>query len=169
MLEDESPLPIAMDARHRDGERGRGRGKTGGEDDHAALTLLVADETGWENLCWLITQAQHQAPKGEGLLHFEQLQGRTAGLIALSGGREGAVARALESAGMDAARAVAERYAACFDAGAFFIELHHHRRPYDEQRVAALVDLAESLQLDYVATNHAPLSHPAPRSPWPMW
>ena len=40
-----------------------------------ALTLLVAEESGWENLCWLITQAQHQAPKGEGLLHFEQLQG----------------------------------------------------------------------------------------------
>ena len=145
MLEDESPRSIAMG-------RGRGRGKIGGEG--RALTLLVADETGWENLCWLITQAQHQAPKGEGLLHFEQLEGRTAGLIGLSGGREGAVARALESAGMDAARAVAERYAACFDPGAFFIELHHHRRPYDEQRVAALVEVADSLKLDYVAANH---------------
>ena len=68
----------------------------------SALTLLVADETGWENLCWLITQAQHQAPKGEGLLRFEQLEGHSAGLIALSGGREGAVAQALETEGMGA-------------------------------------------------------------------
>ena len=51
-----------------------GRGKTEGEGESAALTLLVADEIGWENLCWLITQAQHQAPKGEGLLRFEQLR-----------------------------------------------------------------------------------------------
>ena len=51
----------------------------------------------------LITQAQHQAPKGEGWLRFEQLQGRAAGLIALSGGREGEIARALEAEGMGAA------------------------------------------------------------------
>ena len=74
----------------REGVGGGGRGC-------AALTLLVATETGWENLCWLITQAQHQAPKGEGLLRFEQLQGHTEGLIALSGGREGAITHTLPS------------------------------------------------------------------------
>ena len=137
----DSPLSIAMG-------RGRGRGKK------AALTLLVADESGWENLCWLITQAQHQAPKGEGLLRFEQLEGRTAGLIALSGGREGELARALESEGVNAARDAARRYAALFDEGCYWIELHHHRRPYDDQRIAALVELAESLKLGYLATNH---------------
>ena len=141
------------------GRGGRGvRGKT------AALTLLVANETGWENLCWLITQAQHQAPKGEGLLHFEQLQGRAAGLIALSGGREGEVARALESAGRDAAQRTARRYASLFDQGCFFIELHHHRRPYDGQRIAALAELAGSLKLDIVATNHVHYPTPAEKA-----
>ena len=139
------------------GRGGRGvRGR-----NEAALTLLVADETGWENLCWLITQAQHQAPKGEGLLRFEQLEGRAAGLIALSGGREGEINRALESDGMDAACDAARSYAALFDPGCFFIELHHHRRPYDDQRVDALVELARSLKLEYVAANHVHYPTPA--------
>ena len=126
----------------------------------AALTLLVATETGWENLCWLITQAQHQAPKGEGLLRLEQLDGRSEGLIALSGGREGQITRVLEAEGMPAARQLARVYAALFEPGRFFIELHHHRCPYDDQRVAALVELAGSLGLEAVASNHA--HYPAP-------
>ena len=147
--EAEAPLSIAM---------GRGFGGRG------ALTLLVADETGWENLCWLITQAQHQAPKGEGLLHFEQLEGHTAGLIALSGGREGEIACVLEAEGTSAARRAAARYAARFDEGCFWIELHHHRRPYDDQRAAALVELAQSLKLGYVATNHVHYPTPAEKA-----
>ena len=162
--EAEALLPDASDARQkwrrlratRDG--GQGVGERGKE---TALTLLVATETGWENLCWLITQAQHQAPKGEGLLRFEQLEGRTAGLIALSGGREGEVARVLEAEGVDAARRAGQRYAALFDEGSFFIELHHHRRPYDDQRLAALVEVAESLKLGYVAANHVHYPTPA--------
>ena len=137
-----------------------GEGVGGGGRGCAALTLLVATETGWENLCWLITQAQHQAPKGEGLLRFEQLEGHTEGLIALSGGREGAITHTLQAEGMSAARRVAARYAALFDRDRFFIELHHHRHPYDEQRIAALVELAEALGLGYVATNH--VHYPAP-------
>lgn len=129
-------------------------------DDETALNLLVANETGWENLCWLITQAQHQAPKGEGLLRFEQLEGHTEGLIALSGGREGEITRTLEAQGMNAARIAATRYAALFDEEHFFIELHHHRRSYDEQRIATLVELAQALRLDIVATNH--VHYPTP-------
>ena len=137
-----------------------GEGVGGGGRGCAALTLLVANETGWENLCWLITQAQHQAPKGEGLLHFEQLDGHSEGLVAFSGGRDGEIARVLEAEGMNAACQMAQRYAAVFDRERFWIELHHHRRPYDDQRLAALVELAESLGLGYVATNH--VHYPAP-------
>src|SRR5690606_12998934 len=65
------------------------------------LPLLVADEAGWGNLCWLITQAQHHAPKGEACLPESLLAGHTDGLIALSGGRDGAVAAALLSGKRD--------------------------------------------------------------------
>ena len=85
-------------------------------------------------------------------------------MIALSGGREVEVARALESGGAEAARQVAERYAALFDEGSFFIELHHRRRLYDEQRIACLAEVAESLKLDYVATNHVHYPTPAEKA-----
>ena len=155
-----APLPSLWGKGPGDG--GLGAGGLG--DGACALTLLVADETGWENLCWLITQAQHQAPKGEGLLRFEQLAGRTAGLIALSGGREGEVTHALENEGMRAAAETARRYAALFDDSCFWIELHHHRRPYDDQRVDALVELARSLKLGYVAANHVHYPTPAEKA-----
>ena len=67
------PSPLIRDASPV--WRGTEGAQAGDGVENSALTLLVADETGWENLCWLITQAQHQAPKGEGLLHFEQLEG----------------------------------------------------------------------------------------------
>jgi len=54
------------------------------------LTLLVENEIGWSNLCRLISEAQHNAPKGEAVLPVGALVGRTEGLIALSGCRNGA-------------------------------------------------------------------------------
>ena len=34
-------------------------------EDGSHLTLLVESQTGWQNLCFLISQAQHNAPKGK--------------------------------------------------------------------------------------------------------
>ncbi len=125
-----------------------------------ALPLLVQNETGWENLCWLITQAQHQAPKGEGKLCFEQLEGHTDGLIALSGGREGEITHTLKTKGILAARQLANRYRSLFGNDGFWIELHHHRRPYDRKTIDALVTLAKTMKLGYVATNHVHYANP---------
>ena len=75
------------------------------------LTLLVENEAGWENLCYLISRARHMAPKGQAWLTFEELVGCTDGLIALSGCRQGAVPRALlDSDGREAALAIARSY-----------------------------------------------------------
>src|SRR5690554_3475379 len=52
------------------------------------LTLLVEDETGWSNLCHLITAGQHRAPKGECRVPAAMLERHHAGLIALSGCRQ---------------------------------------------------------------------------------
>jgi error-prone DNA polymerase len=59
------------------------------------LTLLIEDATGWANLCHLSTLARHNALKGQAALPLEAFEGHTAGLIALSGCAQGAVASAL--------------------------------------------------------------------------
>src|SRR6266545_3073195 len=42
------------------------------EDGHH-LTLLVADAAGWRNLCFLISHAQANAPKGQAALPLDML------------------------------------------------------------------------------------------------
>src|SRR5688500_13227076 len=59
------------------------------------LPLLVENERGWRNLCYLITQAQHNAPKGSAALPVASLTGHTDGLFALSGCRRGAIPQAV--------------------------------------------------------------------------
>src|SRR5258708_2960610 len=53
------------------------------EGDHH-LTLLVENEQGWQNLCWLVSRGRHNAPKGNAALPPDAFDGHTGGLIALS-------------------------------------------------------------------------------------
>jgi error-prone DNA polymerase len=118
------------------------------------LTLLVEDETGWGNLCWLISRARHNAPKGQPALPPAGLIGHTQGLIALSGCRQGEVAAALLRKDREGALAAARRYRDLFGQDRFWIELQHHLLPDDDALVDGLVGLARHLELGYVATNN---------------
>jgi error-prone DNA polymerase len=118
------------------------------------LTLLVEDEAGWGNLCWLISRARHNAPKGQATLPLAELAGHTEGLIALSGCRRGEVAAALLRKDREGALAAARRYRDLFGQYRFWIELQHHLLPHDDALMDRLVGLARHLGLGYVATNN---------------
>ena len=105
------------------------------------LPLLVANENGWENLCWLITQAQHHAPKGKACLPLTNLSGHTDGLIALSGNPQQALAEA-------------QMLLELFGEDHFWIELQHHAVRGDRRLIGELVNLAKYLGVGYVATNN---------------
>ena len=65
--------------------------------------MLVENQAGWHNLCYLISRARHVMPKGEAMLVDAELTGCTDGLIALSGCRKGKIPAALlagEACGM---------------------------------------------------------------------
>lgn len=119
------------------------------------LTLLVENQTGWHNLCYLISRARHAAPKGQAWLAFEELVGCTEGLIALSGCRQGAIPRLLLGQdGREQALSVARRYLELFGRDHFWIELQRHYLPQDELLIPRLAALAEYLDLGCVATNN---------------
>src|SRR5690606_27866421 len=122
--------------------------------DGTHLTLLVESATGWHNLCRLISLARHNAPKGEASRPVEALAAHTAGLLALSGCREGAVARALRRGDKRGALAAAGQLREWFGRGRAWIELQHHLRPDDDALVDGLVALARRLGLGMVATNN---------------
>lgn len=79
------------------------------------LVLLAQDETGYDNLCRLVSAAHLDRPiQEEPHVSFEALEGATDGLIALTGGGEGALARLFadgqdEKAGAYAGRLKADR------------------------------------------------------------
>ncbi|MBX7254307.1 MAG: PHP domain-containing protein, partial [Candidatus Promineofilum sp.] len=125
------------------------------------LTLLVENQAGWHNLCYLISRGRAGAPKGSATLPFSELVGCTEGLIALSGCRQGEVTAALlRGASQRAVVAIARRYLRLFDRGQFFIELQRHYLPGDELLIPRLAALASYLRLECVATNNVHYARP---------
>jgi error-prone DNA polymerase len=118
------------------------------------LTLLVENETGWHNLCYLISRAQHAAEKGRAALPAAELLGCTDGLIALSGCHLGQVPAALARGDQAAALTAAKHWLALFGRDNFWLELQYHHRPGDAVLIHRLVELAGSLGVGCVATNN---------------
>ncbi len=118
------------------------------------LTLLVENERGWGNLCWLISQARGNAPKGEAALARHLLERHTTGLIALSGCHKGEIASALLRGDPRAAGEAACFYRDVFGTDRFWIELQHHKQPGTPKLLFKLVTLARQIGVGYVATNN---------------
>src|ERR1700704_1926164 len=53
-------------------------------DSNFLLPVLCESADGYRNLCQLITRMKMRAPKGEGALALEELDGCTAGLVAIA-------------------------------------------------------------------------------------
>jgi error-prone DNA polymerase len=53
------------------------------EDGYPTLHLIVKNLTGYQNLCWLLTRAHADLPKGECLMNWADLAGHCEGLFAL--------------------------------------------------------------------------------------
>ena len=125
------------------------------------LVLLAQDEAGYANLCKLVSQAHLDRPiTEEPHVAFDALGGSTDGLIALSAGGEGALARLFADGQNDKARAYADRLVALFP-GRLYIELSRRGDAIEQAAEAALIDLAYAIDLPIVATNPAHYDEPS--------
>jgi len=121
-------------------------------DEPPRLLLLCASQTGYRNLCQLITRFKmREATKTEGAATLDDLEEFSAGLICLTGGDEGPLATALAQGGQ--AHAVVDRLAAIYGHGNLYLELQRHRQRDEEARNQALLSLAASYRLPVIATN----------------
>jgi DNA polymerase III alpha subunit len=133
------------------------------------LVLLARSQVGWRSLCRLVSHANMAGTKGVPRFSQALLAGHTEGLVALSGCRDGELARRLRTGDLAGARAVAERYATIFGRGdgtatsGFFIELAHHLLPDDDWLVSESAALAEGLGLPVVVTNDVHYARPEDR------
>jgi DNA polymerase-3 subunit alpha len=117
------------------------------------LTLLCQTNTGYRNLTELVsrtyTEGQH---RGIPILQPDWLEGHSEGLIALSGGREGDVGRALLAEDTERLQACLDRWQRLFP-DRYYLELQRTGRPEEEDYLHAAVVLAQSADLPVVATN----------------
>src|SRR6202453_2904788 len=82
------------------------------------LLLLCASQTGYQNLCQLITRFKmREATKTEGAATLDDLEEFSSGLICLTGGDEGPLAAALAHQGQSNVRKLADRLTAIYGCG----------------------------------------------------
>ena len=125
----------------------------GVDDAYTHLVLLCRDETGYHNLCYLVSAAFERGFYGKPRIDWPLLREHAEGLICLSGCVAGDIPRAILRGDYEAARARAVELQALFGEGNFYLELQNHRMT-DEARVrAALLRIHRETGIPLAATN----------------
>ena len=125
------------------------------------LVLLAKDEQGYSNLCHLVSAAHLDRPvELDPHVAFAALEKSSEGLIALTAGSEGALARLLADGQKDTAKIYLDRLQALFP-DRLYIEIIRRNDPVEAASEDALIDLAFERDLPLVATNPAAYSDPS--------
>ncbi|HEX2668417.1 MAG TPA: DNA polymerase III subunit alpha, partial [Gammaproteobacteria bacterium] len=134
---------VGADLRVRDGDGG----------DAALITLFCLDHRGYLNLSALITRSYIEGQsRGQPMLERGWFTGLTDGLIALSGGREGDVGRALLAGREPEAHARLAAWRSLFP-DRFYMELQRTGREQEAEYLEAAVRMAAAAGVPVVATN----------------
>mgnify|MGYP003295814284 CR=1 FL=1 len=124
------------------------------------LPLFAQDDAGYDNLCHLVSHAHLGRPlERDPHVTLDDLEGRTDGLIALTGAGEGGVTRLMAEGQHEAAAKLADRLQALFPSR-LYIELARNGDPVAERAEEALIELAYARDLPLVATNPANFAEP---------
>lgn len=125
------------------------------------LALFAQDETGYNNLCDLVSRAHLERPiEKDAHVRFEDLEGRTDGLIALTAGKEGALARLFAEEQNSAALTYIDRLQALFG-DRLYIEIVRRLDEVEGKAEPKLLDLAYDRNLPLIATNPACYAEPS--------
>jgi len=117
----------------------------------ARYPVLVETREGYRNLCRLVTRMKLRARKGEGAVTEEELAEHSAGLICLTGGEQGPLARVLDE-GFDAGVKAVQKLVGLFGRRGVYAEIERHHIRFEEARNDAVREIAARLGLPVVAT-----------------
>ena len=121
-----------------------------------SLPVLVESQEGYRNLCRLVTRMKMRAPKGEGALILEELEGWTGGLVALGG-------PPLLDSRHYGVGGLLDRLVGLFGRRNVCVEVQRHLLRHEEADHAALDALARAFHVPVVATNGVRFATPADR------
>ena len=119
------------------------------------LALFAQNEAGWLNLCRHVSRAHLDRPlELDPHVELESLRGYTEGLICLSGGNEGALARLYAEGRGEAAARYCDALQTLFN-DRFYIEITRTGEPEEDASENDLIALAYARDIPLVATNPA--------------
>ena len=125
------------------------------------LVLLAKDDQGYANLCSLVSAAHLDRPiELDPHVPFSALEGASDGLIALTAGAEGALARLIAEGQADKARTYCSRLEQLFPER-LYIEIIRRDDAVETAAEDAIVQLAFDRNLPLVATNPASYVDPS--------
>ena len=123
------------------------------EGEPTRLVLLCQNLSGYRHLTRLVSRSYQEGQlRSVPMLDHAWLHGHTEGLIALSGGREGELGRALLNDRSDQAQAWLADWRQLFP-DRFYLEVQRTGRPREEEYLEAALDLAAATGTPVVATN----------------
>jgi DNA polymerase-3 subunit alpha len=124
-----------------------------GEKAHYNLILLARDLEGYQNLVYLASKAFTEGFYYKPRIDLEILAARSAGLIALSGGVDGAVSHFLINGNEEKALANARIFEDIFGAGNFFLEIQDRADDEGKKLITDTVALSKRSRIPFIATN----------------
>ncbi len=125
--------------------------------DHEArhLVLLCENQTGYQNLCYLVSKAFQEGFYGKPRVDMALLRQHKEGLIALSACLAGEIPRRLMDNDYPGAKEKALELAEIFGEEHFYLELQDHSLPEQASVNQGILRLARETGLPLVATNDA--------------
>ncbi|MCI8478227.1 MAG: PHP domain-containing protein, partial [Oscillospiraceae bacterium] len=119
------------------------------------LVLLCENETGYRNLCRLVSTGFLEGFYSKPRIDKELLRSHTEGLIALSACLAGEVPRLIRGGNYAGAKAAALEMQAWFGPDHYYLELQDHGLPEDKEILQGLIRLHEETGIPLAATNDA--------------
>ncbi|PYR69562.1 MAG: error-prone DNA polymerase [Acidobacteria bacterium] len=110
------------------------------------LPVLVESQTGYQNLCRLVTKMKMRAAKGEGALALDEFDGYATGLVALAG-------RPILDAARYGVGGLLDRIVGLFGRKNVCVELQRHLLRDEQAAHVALESLARAFGVAVIATN----------------
>lgn len=124
------------------------------------LSLYAQNEAGYRRLMYLSSRAFLDSPDGVPKLHRNYVLEETEGLILLTGGADGEVARHLIKGRVGDARTELSTLAAAYP-GRCYVEITRHGTQAELKSEAGLIDLAYEIGVPIVATHDARFLKPS--------
>jgi len=125
------------------------------DNSYSHLILLCKNETGYRNLCYLVSAGFTEGYYIKPRVDWELLEAHTEGLICLSGCAAGAIPRLINSGRYEDAKKKALELAAAFGEGSFYLEIQNHGIDVEMSAAEGLTRISRETGIPLVLTNDA--------------